>query len=330
MAGSVAGTISQVMVLKSKGVNDSVVSSAGQADTEKAVKPLYRKDAKDAKEKTIKTIFVASFLLLQLLFPCQATFGDDAAPHEHHSVLPLTPQEEKGVGVTEHLGEKIPLDITFRDETGRTVRLGELITGPTIILPIYYRCTNICNFLQQGLALALPEVKRKPGEEYRVISVSFDESESPDLALRFQKTYLTAMDTPFPTQGWRFLVGDARNIHRLTDAAGYRFFKKGRDFVHPVASFIVTGDGTLVRYLYGTTFLPKDLTLALLEAQQGKVGKTIRKMVGYCFTFDPEKKSYVFNLLRVSATVVIICAGSFLAFLILTGRKARRHPARES
>ncbi len=234
------------------------------------------------------------------------------------------------MGVTEHLGEKIPLDITFRDEAGRTVHLGDLVTGPTIILPVYYTCTNICNYLQQGLAAALPGVKRKPGEEYRVISVSFDESETPEMAARFQKTYLTAMDTPFPEKGWRFLVGDSQNIHRLTDAAGYRFFKKGRDFVHPVASFIITGDGTVVRYLYGTTFLPKDLTLALVEAQQGKVGKTIRKMVGYCFTFDPVKKSYVFNLLRVSATVVIISTGGFLAFLILTGRKSRRRPSRES
>ena len=266
----------------------------------------------------MKTTLLPWLLLLGLLSPCQGGTGDDAAPNEGEAV-----------GITEHLGAKIPLESTFRDESGRSVRLGELITGPTIILPVYYRCTNLCNFLQQGLALALPGVKLKPGEEYRIISISFDESESPDLALRVQKTYLTAMDCPFPTGGWRFLVGDSRNIHRLTDAAGYRFFKKGRDFVHPVASFIVTGDGTLVRYLYGTTFLPKDLTLAFMEAQQGKVGKSIRKMVGYCFTFDPEKKSYVFNLLRVSATAVIICAGTFLAFLILTGRKARRPPARE-
>ena len=274
---------------------------------------------------------MTSILLLALLYPCHAATGGSDAPHQHHgSVLPLTPEEGEAVGVTEHLGEKIPLDATFRDEAGHSVRLGELITGPTIILPVYYSCTNICNFLQQGLAVALPGVKKKAGEEYRVLSVSFDDGDSPELAARFKKTYLSAMDTPFPEGGWRFLVGDSRNIHRLTDAAGYRFFKKGRDFVHPVASFIVTGDGTIVRYLYGTTFLPKDLALALVEARQGKVGKSIRKMVGYCFTFDPVKKSYVFNLLRVCATVVIISAGGFLAFLILTSRKSRRRPTRES
>jgi len=278
--------------------------------------------------------FIVQWLLplvlsVAVLSPCRAS--DDASVHDHrHSVLPLTPEEGAAVGVTEHLGAKIPLDVSFRDETGQPVRLGDLVTGPTIILPVYYRCTNICNFLQQGLAAALPAVKQKPGEEYRVISVSFDETETPELAARYKKTYLTSMNAPFPEQGWRFLTGDAASIRRLTDAAGYRFFRKGRDFVHPVASFIITGDGTIVRYLYGTTFLPKDLTLAFIEAREGKVGTTIRKVVGYCFTFDPVGKTYVFNLLRVSATVVILSAGGFLAFLILTGAKRRRRPSGES
>jgi len=280
--------------------------------------------------KAMHPIYLLSAILLAFLQPCYAA-PDAAAPHEHHhSVFPLTPEEGAAVGVTERLGTKVPLDITFRDETGQPVRLGEMVTGPTIILPVYYSCTNICNFLQQGLTGALPQVKRKPGEEYRVISISFDETETPDLAARYKKTYLTAMSAPFPEQGWRFLTGDARNIHLLTDAAGYRFFRKGRDFVHPVASFIIAGDGTIVRYLYGTTFLPKDLTLALIEAQEGKVGTTIRKMVGYCFTFDPVGKTYVFNLLRVSATVVILCTGGFLAFLILTGRRRKQLPSRKS
>ncbi|GFE56842.1 SCO family protein [Geobacter sp. AOG1] len=226
-------------------------------------------------------------------------------------------------GLTERLGEKIPLDLTFRDESGKPVRLADLVTVPTIILPVYYSCTNVCNFLQGGLAGALPGVKRKPGEEYRVISVSFDETETPALAAKYKRMYLASMNPPFPEDGWRFLTGDAQNIRRLTDAAGFRFARKGRDFIHPVASMVVAPDGTIVRYLYGTVFLPKDLTLALMEAREGKVGVTIRKVVGYCFTFDPEGKTYVFNLLRVSATVVILCTGGFLAFLLLTGRRRK-------
>ena len=233
------------------------------------------------------------------------------------------------IGLEERLGAKIPLDLTFRDEAGQRVRLRDLITVPTIILPVYYSCTNVCNFLQGGLASVLPGVKRQPGTEYRVISVSFDETETPKQASRSRRMYLASMNTPFPEDGWHFLTGDARSIRQLTDAAGYRFQRKGRDFIHPVASFVVARDGTIVRYLYGTTFLPKDLTLALLEAREGKTGATIRKVVGYCFSFDPVGKTYVFNLLRVTATVVFLSAGSFLAFLLLTGNKRRQKISRE-
>ncbi|HEY5973696.1 MAG TPA: SCO family protein, partial [Geobacteraceae bacterium] len=236
-----------------------------------------------------------------------------------HSPGPAAPPAD--VGLEERLGDRLPLDLIFRDETGQPVRLGDLVTGPTIILPVYYRCTNVCNFLQHGLASALPAVKRTPVREYRVISVSFDETETPAVAARSRQMYLSAMGIPFPPEGWRFLTGDADSIRRLTAAAGFRFARQGHDFIHPVASFVVAGDGTIVRYLYGTSFLPKDLTLALLEAQGGRTGAAIRRAVDYCFTFDPAGKTYVFNLLRVSATVVIICVGTFLAFLLLGGKK---------
>jgi protein SCO1/2 len=257
-----------------------------------------------------------------MLQPCDTVCAAQAeTTHEHqHEELATSTT----VGMDERLGARIPLDLTFRDESGKLVRLGELITGPTIILPVYYNCTNVCNFLQQGLAGALPAVKRVPGKEYRVLSISFDETETPELAARYKQTYLTAMNSPFPEDGWRFLSGDLPDIRQFTEAAGYRFQRKGREFIHPVASFIVSRDGTIVRYLYGTTFLPKDLTLALLEARDGKVGATIRTVVGYCFSFDPSGKTYVFNLLRVSATVVILTAGSLLASLFASGRKRPR------
>jgi protein SCO1/2 len=272
-------------------------------------------------------LFLTALVVSLLLQPCLGPADGIALAHEH-------PQLEQGgganAGVEEHLGGKIPLDVTFRDETGKPVRLSELITVPTIILPVYYSCTNECNFLQGGLASALPSVKRKPGEEYRVISLSFDETETPALANRYKRMYLTSMNASFPEDGWRFLTGDAPSILRLTDAAGYHFQRRGKEFIHPVASFVVARDGTIVRYLYGTSFLPKDVTLALLEARDGKVGASIRKVIGYCFSFDPKGKTYVFNLLRVSATVVIVAMGAFLAFLLLTGDKHRLRPSRKS
>ena len=264
-----------------------------------------------------------------LLYSPAAAHSEDPA-QEHLPGKLSSRGPEATVGVDEHLGAKIPLDITFRDETGKQVRLADLVTGPTIILPVYYGCTDVCNYLQAGLARVLPSINQRPGAEYRVISVSFDENETPQQAMRSKRMFLTSMSTPFPEGGWRFLTGDAVSIRRLTDAAGFRFQRKEHDFIHPVVSFVVAGDGTIVRYLYGTTFLAKDLTLALLEARSGTTGASIRKVVEYCFSYDPAGKTYVFNLLRVSATVVFLTAGSFLGFLLWTGKRGKQRKAEDA
>lgn len=281
-------------------------------------------------KQLLKSILALSILFTILSGTCPLFAHTIKSADQHrHGVSSSLMDQSEGVGIDEHLGAKIPLDLTLRDERGKPVRLSELVTGPTIILPVYYGCTNVCNFLQGGLARVLPTIKSRPGIDYRVISVSFDETETPELAARYKRMYLTSMNAPFPEEGWRFLTGDAAAVRRLTDAAGYRFKRTGRDFIHPVVSMVVSGDGTIVRYLYGTDFLAKDLSLALLEARQGRVGTTIRKMVGYCFSYDPAGKTYVFNLLRVSATVVILSTGSFLLFLLLTGRRRKERSSED-
>ena len=264
-------------------------------------------------------------IVLALLLPA-AALAEPERDHARHEVDTASSAPDSGVqvGLDERLGAKIPLNLVFRDEAGRPRPLSELIAGPTVILPVYYGCSNVCNYLQGGLARVLPALKGVPGVDYKVLSISFDETETPEQAARSKKMYLAAMDNNFPDAGWHFLTGDAANIKGLTEAAGYRFQRRGRDFMHPVASFVVAGDGMIVRYLHGTHFLAKDVTLALIEARQGRIGTTISKMVGYCFSFDPEKKSYQFNLLRVSASVIILCCGGFLTFLIITGRRGKR------
>lgn len=264
----------------------------------------------------LKYVCLLLSLLLMLCGQPPSARGEEA--HQHNAAPETT------VGLDEHLGSRIPLDLTFRDETGRPVRLGDLISGPTIILPVYFSCTNVCYNLQWGLARILPQIKNKPVAEYRVISVSFDENDTPQLAEKFKRVYLTSMHAPFPKDGWRFLTGDAASIRQLTSAAGYGFQRKGRDFIHPSASLVVDGQGTIVRYLYGTSFLAKDLSLALIEARDGTSGAAVRKVMDFCFTFDPQQKTYVFNLLRVSATVVILCTGGFLAYLLLSSKKRKK------
>ena len=275
------------------------------------------------KRRSRAIVSAAGFLLV--LWSVVAAAHQEPEPAGPAGSVAHQAEDATQVGVDERLGAKLPLDLSFRDETGRPVRLRELIVGPTIILPVYYGCTNICNYLQGGLARTLPSLRPTPGTDYRVLSISIDETETPELAAKYQKMYLSALKVPFPPGAWHFLTGDAASIRKLTDSAGYRFKRRGHDFMHPVASFVVAGDGMIVRYLYGTSFLAKDLTLALVEAREGRIGTTIRKVVDYCFSFDPTSKSYEFNLLRVSATVVILCCGGFFTFLVLTGKRGKRN-----
>jgi len=258
-----------------------------------------------------------------------------ADDHQQHSAPPLKPSSQTGhvhtepaaagtgIGLDEHPGARIPLDLTFRDEDGRPVRLADLITKPTLIAPVYYRCPNVCHFLQGAIAQTLPQLKLTAGTDYQVLSISFDETETPEIARRSRDTYLAAAEDRIPAAGWRFLTGDLPAITALTDAAGFHFRRVGSEFQHPVVTFVVTPDGMIVRYLHGTSILPKDLALALLEAKEGHVGTTIRKMVQYCFSYDPQQQTYVFNLLRVSATVILTTLGIFLAWLLITGKKKR-------
>ena len=249
----------------------------------------------------------------------EAPPGKPSAQTVH--VHPVAETTLPGVGLDEQLGAHIPLELIFRDEDGAPVRLRELITRPTVIAPVYYRCPNVCHFLQGALAETLPQLQLTAGSDYQVLSISFDETETPELARRTRDTYLTAAGGKVPAAGWRFLTGEPAAIMALTGAAGYRFQRVGSDFQHPVAILVVSADGMIVRYLHGTHVLPKDLALALAEAKQGVTGTTIRKLVQYCFSYDPQQKTYVFNVLRVSATVILAVLAGFVAWLLLTAKK---------
>ncbi len=284
-------------------------------------------------------ILLASLLLLSAPDPTRAAkhAHDDTTTgsghQQHGEVAPAKPSAQNQyqnpppiadpakVGLDERLGARLPLELSFRDEDGHPVQLRELVDRPTVIAPVYYRCPNVCHFLQGELAQVLPQLQLAAGSDYRVLSISFDETETPEIARRNRDTYLAAAGGKVPQEGWRFLTGDPPAIMALTGAVGYRFQRVGVDFQHPVAILVVSADGTIVRYLHGTRILPKDLALALSEAKAGVVGTTIRKMVQYCFSYDPAQKTYVFNLLRVAATVILATLGAFFVFLLLTGKK---------
>jgi protein SCO1/2 len=237
-------------------------------------------------------------------------------------------KELPGIGIDEKLAKRIPLDLTFHDETGRPVALRQLIGTPTILAFVYYHCPNVCSLLLQNLANVLNRLPAEPEKEYRVISVSFDEKEKPDLALQRKRIYLKMIQKPFPEDAWRFLTGDKDNIRKLAEAVGFQFKRVGEDFEHPVSLIILAPDGKITRYMYGTDFLPFDLKMALMEASQGKIGPAISKVVRFCFSYDPKANKLVFNTLKVTGTVTLLFALSFVVFLLFKGRN--RHPKEES
>jgi len=232
-----------------------------------------------------------------------------------------------GIGIDEKLGQVIPLDLTFHDETGKPTALRELIRTPTILAPVYYHCPNVCSFLLQNLADVLNRLPAEPDKEYGVISVSFDEREKPDFALERKRIYLKMIHKPFPENAWRFLTGDKENIRKLTDTIGFHFKRVGEDFEHPVSLIILGPDGKISRYMYGTDILPFDLKMALLEASQGKIGPAISKVLRFCFSYDPKANKLVFNTLKVTGIVTLLLALSFIVFLLFKGRK--QHPQEE-
>ncbi len=276
------------------------------------------------------TAFAVGPLLLMFSMALQAKEADDG--HKHSTAMEMhgehvhkeMPDNAKGVRLDEQIGAMIPLDLEFYEESGQLVTLKQLIKGPVIIAPVYYRCSNVCNFVQTDLARVLPDIRLEPGKQFTVLSIGIDDTENPLSARASKRMYFRSMRGKFPNDAWKFLTGNKENIHRLTDTAGYYFQKIGDGQIqHPVVIFVVNSQGQIVRYLHGTHFLPKDITLALVEAIEGRLGTTIQKMVRFCFSFDPKKKTYVFNLLRVTGFVVLSTLDVFLAFLVLGGKKKK-------
>jgi protein SCO1/2 len=237
------------------------------------------------------------------------------------------PPSDEEIGVEEHLGETIPLDLIFKDEDGRDVRLGDLADKPVLLILVYYRCPSICNPLMSGVAEGLDRLDLVAGRDYTMITVSFDDREGPELAKEKKANYLKTFSRPFPPEGWRFLTGDTAAIRSLTGAVGFKYKRDGDDFLHPVTLVAISPQGKIVRYLYGMTFLPFDLKMAVFEAAEGRVGATISKVMLYCFSYDPEGKTYVFNILKVTGTLVLALIACFLLFLVITSKKRKKEKA---
>lgn len=225
-----------------------------------------------------------------------------------------------GVDVEEKLGATVPADLWFTDDTGARVRLGDLLAGdtPTLLILAYYRCPVLCGALLRGVSTAVSQLGWKPGEKFRVVTVSIDPNDTWDGAGKKKENVQSLFETPADASAWPFLVGGQAEIDALTDAVGFRYVYDARidQYVHPAVAVVLGPNGLVSRYVYGVEPRPLDLRLALLEAGEGKVGTAFERFILSCYRYDPVSRKYVnwtFRFIRVGAFGIVLAVGLLLS-----------------
>jgi protein SCO1 len=227
------------------------------------------------------------------------------------------------LGIYEHLDQILPDGLTFTDENYNTVDLKKEIDKPTVIALVYYECPGLCSPLLEGVAEVITRAKLNLGTEYQVFTISFDPNEKPKLAKDKKANYVKLVKNQDVEKGWRWFTGDSTNITNLLNSLGFKVKKQGEEFIHPASLIVLSPQGKITRYLHGVYFLPFDLKMAVVEASEERSGPTINKVLKYCFSFDPKGKKYVLNITRVSGTVILFIAVSFLLGLLLSKKRGR-------
>jgi protein SCO1/2 len=264
-------------------------------------------------------LFVAAMLLLGA-GRLQAQVVQDSLP------------ELRKIDVIEHLGEYVPLDLTFTNDAGEKVKLGDYFHQgkPVVLVLAYYTCPMLCTMVLNGVSDAVKTLDWLPGKEFQMLTISIDPSETSELAAGKKARYLDNLGKNGIENGWRFFVGAESQSKALADAVGFKYYydTDQKMYAHPAVVTILTEEGKISRYLYGLEFKPQDLRLALLEASQGKIGNTIDRIILYCYHYDPSAKGYVAiagNIMRIGGALTLIV----LAVIIgtLWGRERLRRSA---
>jgi protein SCO1 len=194
-----------------------------------------------------------------------------------------------------------------------------------VLVFVYYRCPGICSPLLQDVAELISATDLEPGNDFTVLTISFDPTDTPETAKRKKENYWGLLTRPVRDDAWRFLTGDAESLQRLTEATGFRYMPDGREFRHARALFFIAKDGKLVRQLGGKNFLPFDLKMAVAEAEKGEVGNPLRRVLLLCFSYDPEGKRYVANVTRIAGVITVLFVATVFFILI----RKRKRPAEE-
>ena len=252
------------------------------------------------------------FLILALSLPAKAA--------------EKTPIELTGVGIEEHLGSSISLDLPFINEKGEEITLKHFFEKkrPVILTLVYYNCPNLCHYLLDGFTESLRNLSWTVGREFEVVTLSIDPTETASVSSKKKVFRVKKYERKEAEEGWHFLTGKEENIRKLAHDVGfkYQYDIDQKEYAHGAAIFILTPEGKISRTLYGIQFSPLDLKLALLEASQGKIGNIVDKVLLFCYHYDPKGRKYAIfavNLMKIAGIVTVIMIG--ISFFVLMRRK---------
>ncbi len=230
--------------------------------------------------------------------------------------------KEIEVGIKEHLGDTIPMHLTFLNEDNDTVTLAQVINKPTVLSFVYFDCPGLCSPLLSGVSDVLGKMDMELGNEYQAVTISFNTKDTPEKA-RTKKNNFVQNISKDNRGGWIYLTGEEENIKAITRAVGFMYKPQGVDFAHPSAIIVLSPEGKITRYLYGLNFLPFDLKMAVIEAQQGIARPTINKILEYCFAYNPASRGYTLQITRIVGAFILGLAIILLTTLFILGRRKK-------
>jgi len=239
----------------------------------------------------------------------------------------IAPRELEGVAFDQRLDEQVDFDLTFRDSTGAEIRLGQLFGEKPVVLALaYYECPMLCTLELNGLLRAMRAMNESAGEEFTVVTVSFDPGEGPDLAAEKKKHYLEQYRRESGERGWRFLTGSEESIRSLADAVGFRYrYDEATDlYRHASGIVVLTPGGRVSRYFFGVEYSARDLRWGVIEASEGRIGDIIDAAMLYCFHYDPTTGKYgmvIMNALRLGGGLTVLALALFMGIGFLRDRR---------
>ena len=253
-----------------------------------------------------------------------------ARPYEPRAPSGL-PKALNGVGIDQKLNEQLPLDLELKDENGETVKLGNYFgKKPVMLSLVYYECPMLCNQVLNGMVTAFRVMSFTPGNEFEVVTVSFDPRETPALAAAKKKNYvdnLPQAKRAHAKAGWHFLTANEDSIRKITDAIGFRYHwdEASSQFAHASGVYVATPPGKLARYFYGIEYAPRDLRLGLIEAADNRIGSPMDQLLLYCYHYDPKTGKYgavVMRMMQVGGVATLLAIAGM--FIVMRRRNAER------